>query len=176
MAELLKVEGLSAGYGEAVVLHGVSLSINAGETLALLGRNGTGKTTLINTLAGATRQHGGSISLGGAPLNTLAPHLRAAAGIGFKAESFDGVDLGPALSGKAQLRERTLFWRYGKNIAIRQGRWKLVRQGGAQFQLFDLDADLAETTDLAAKEAAIASRLEAALKQWNEQQAPPLWS
>ena len=51
MAELLKIEDLSAGYGEAVVLHGISLRIDEGCTLALLGRNGTGKTTLINTLA-----------------------------------------------------------------------------------------------------------------------------
>ena len=63
MSELLRVENLSAGYGEAVILDGVSLSLAAGQTLALLGRNGTGKTTLINTLAGATRQHGGSITL-----------------------------------------------------------------------------------------------------------------
>jgi len=88
MAELLKVEGLSAGYGEAVVLHGVSLSINEGETLALLGRNGTGKTTLINTLAGATRQHAGSIALGTSAssvvaLHKLPSHERAAAGIGW---------------------------------------------------------------------------------------------
>ena len=65
MTELLQVDNLSAGYGEAVILDGVSLSLPAGETLALLGRNGTGKTTLINTLAGATRQHGGTITLGG---------------------------------------------------------------------------------------------------------------
>jgi ABC-type multidrug transport system ATPase subunit len=64
MTELLNVQGLSAGYGEAVVLHEVSLSLKEGQTLALLGRNGTGKTTLINTLAGATRQHAGTISLG----------------------------------------------------------------------------------------------------------------
>ncbi|WP_298924671.1 ABC transporter ATP-binding protein [uncultured Ramlibacter sp.] len=83
MAELLKVENLSAGYGEAVVLNGVSLSLDEGATLALLGRNGTGKTTLINTLAGATRQHGGAISLGGVALHKLAPHQRAAAGIGW---------------------------------------------------------------------------------------------
>jgi branched-chain amino acid transport system ATP-binding protein len=83
MAELLKVENLSAGYGEAVVLHEVSLVLGEGQTLALLGRNGTGKTTLINTLAGATRQHGGAISLGGASLRKLAPHQRAAAGIGW---------------------------------------------------------------------------------------------
>mgnify|MGYP006191066473 CR=1 FL=1 len=65
MADLLRVENLRAGYGEAVVLQGVSLALHEGDTLALLGRNGTGKTTLINTLAGATRQHAGSVTLGG---------------------------------------------------------------------------------------------------------------
>jgi branched-chain amino acid transport system ATP-binding protein len=62
MADLLHVENLRAGYGEAVIVDGVSFSLPAGQTLALLGRNGTGKTTLINTLAGATRQHGGTIT------------------------------------------------------------------------------------------------------------------
>jgi branched-chain amino acid transport system ATP-binding protein len=83
MRELLKVEALSAGYGEAVVLTGISLSLAEGQTLALLGRNGTGKTTFINTLAGATRQHAGSITLGGVALHTLPSHERAAAGIGW---------------------------------------------------------------------------------------------
>ncbi len=83
MSELLRIENLSAGYGEAVVLHDVALALGEGQTLALLGRNGTGKTTLINTLAGATRQHGGTITLGGVALNKLPPHLRAAAGIGW---------------------------------------------------------------------------------------------
>jgi branched-chain amino acid transport system ATP-binding protein len=83
MPDLLQVQNLSAGYGEAVILTDVSLSLAQGETLALLGRNGTGKTTLINTIAGATRQHAGSISLGGVALHKLAPHQRAAAGIGW---------------------------------------------------------------------------------------------
>ena len=84
MAELLlKVEQLSAGYGEAVVLHDVSLSLAQGQTLALLGRNGTGKTTCMNTLAGATRMHGGSITLDGVALHKVPLHLRAAAGIGW---------------------------------------------------------------------------------------------
>ena len=83
MAELLTVENLSAGYGEAVVLNGVSLSVPEGQTLALLGRNGTGKTTLISTLAGAARQHAGSITLGGIALHKLPAHERAAAGIGW---------------------------------------------------------------------------------------------
>ena len=87
MAELLKVNQLMAGYGEAVVLQDVSFSIDQGQTLALLGRNGTGKTTLINTLAGATRQHGGSIELGAdsqrVQLHKLPSFERAAAGIGW---------------------------------------------------------------------------------------------
>ena len=83
MPELLRIEALSAGYGEAVVLNNISLSLDEGRTLALLGRNGTGKTTLMNTLAGATRQHGGSIRLGGVELHKLPSHERAAAGIGW---------------------------------------------------------------------------------------------
>lgn len=83
MTELLRIEKLSAGYGEAVVLNDISLSLGEGETLALLGRNGTGKTTLMDTLAGATRQHGGQIFLGGQPLHSLPSHERAAAGIGW---------------------------------------------------------------------------------------------
>ena len=80
---LLQIENLRAGYGEAVVLDGVSFALAEGRTLALLGRNGTGKTTLINTLAGVTRQHGGRIALAGVALDRLAPHRRAAAGIGW---------------------------------------------------------------------------------------------
>jgi branched-chain amino acid transport system ATP-binding protein len=82
-APLLRISNLVAGYGEAVVLDHVSLAVHAGESLALLGRNGTGKTTLMNTLAGATRQHAGSISLGGVALHKLPSHERAAAGIGW---------------------------------------------------------------------------------------------
>ncbi|MDD0808724.1 ABC transporter ATP-binding protein [Curvibacter sp. RS43] len=83
MTDLLRLERLSAGYGEAVVLHEVSLTLQAGQTLALLGRNGTGKTTLINTLVGATRQHGGRIELGGQALDRLPSYQRAALGLGW---------------------------------------------------------------------------------------------
>ncbi len=83
MADLLKVDNLSAGYGEAVVLHDVSVSLKQGQTLALLGRNGTGKTTFMNTLAGATRQHGGTIELDGVALHKVPLHERAGAGIGW---------------------------------------------------------------------------------------------
>ena len=83
MAELLQVAQLSAGYGQAVVLHDIDLELPQGQTLALLGRNGTGKTTFMNTLAGTTRQHGGTIMLDGVALHRLPLHERAAAGIGW---------------------------------------------------------------------------------------------
>lgn len=65
MSEVLKVTNLSAGYKQAVVLSNLSMSLAEGETLALLGRNGVGKTTFINTLIGATQWHAGSIELDG---------------------------------------------------------------------------------------------------------------
>ena len=83
MADLLRVRQLSAGYGQAVVLHDIDLQLPQGQTLALLGRNGTGKTTFMNTLAGTTRQHGGTITLDGVALHQLPLHERAAAGIGW---------------------------------------------------------------------------------------------
>ena len=87
MTELLRVQGLVAGYGEAVVLSEVSFTIATGQTLALLGRNGTGKTTLINTLVGTTRHFGGEIVLGGAAIDGRPSHRRVtglpAGGIGW---------------------------------------------------------------------------------------------
>lgn len=79
MAEtLLEVSGLSSGYGEAVVLSDISFRLDAGRSLALLGRNGTGKTTLIDTLVGVTRRHAGSIQLAGREIQQLPTHQRAA--------------------------------------------------------------------------------------------------
>ena len=80
---LLSAAGLSAGYDAAIIIENVSLELGAGETLALLGRNGTGKTTLINTLVGATVLHAGTIHLDAVPLHGLPSHLRAAAGVGW---------------------------------------------------------------------------------------------
>ena len=83
MAELLRLEGLKAGYGHAVVIQGIDLRIEEGKSLALLGRNGTGKTTLMNSIVGVTRRHGGSIYLNGSDVTSLAPFRRAHAGIGW---------------------------------------------------------------------------------------------
>jgi branched-chain amino acid transport system ATP-binding protein len=83
MADLLELEGISAGYGEAVVLTDISLRLPEGQALALLGRNGTGKTTLINTIVGLTRRRAGIIRLGGVDVTRLRPDQRAMAGIGW---------------------------------------------------------------------------------------------
>src|ERR1700685_3824571 len=83
MRELLRIENLSAGYGEAVVLSNVSLNLAEGQALALLGRNGMGKTTLVNTVVGVTRYFGGTIALDGADITKLRPDQRAHIGIGW---------------------------------------------------------------------------------------------
>ena len=83
MAELLRIRGLRAGYGESVVIDGIDLSLDEGQSLALLGRNGTGKTTLLATLVGVTRYRGGSIDVAGRALATLRADQRAAAGLGW---------------------------------------------------------------------------------------------
>ena len=83
MPELLALEALSAGYGEARVLSAVSLVLGEGESLALLGRNGMGKTTLLASIVGLTRRFGGTVRLAGQDLTRLAPERRAAAGVGW---------------------------------------------------------------------------------------------
>ena len=83
MPDLLSIDGLRAGYGEAVVLPGMTLALGEGQVLALLGRNGTGKTTLINSIVGITRRFGGAVSLGGLDITSMRPDQRARAGIGW---------------------------------------------------------------------------------------------
>src|SRR5436305_6746459 len=83
MAELLAVSGLSAGYGRAVVLSDIAFRLEEGEALAVLGRNGVGKTTLIDSIVGVTRRFAGSVALAGREVGALAPEMRAALGIGW---------------------------------------------------------------------------------------------
>ena len=83
MSDLLAIDSLRAGYGEAVVLPNMSLRLGEGQVLALLGRNGTGKTTLINSIVGVTRRFSGTITLAGADVTAMRPDQRARAGIGW---------------------------------------------------------------------------------------------
>lgn len=80
---MLAFENLSAGYGEAIVLDDCSFSVQEGESLALLGRNGVGKSTLLLTLMGHTKVHRGSLRWRGEDLVRVPPHARARAGLGW---------------------------------------------------------------------------------------------
>ena len=83
MAELLALDGVTAGYGASVVLEDVSLSMAEGDSVALLGRNGVGKTTLLVTLLGLTRVHRGELRWRGGDLAALSTYQRAQAGLGW---------------------------------------------------------------------------------------------
>jgi branched-chain amino acid transport system ATP-binding protein len=89
VAELLKLENVWAGYGDAVVLEDISFTLQAGDSLALLGRNGMGKTTLLSTLMGAARQHKGSMQFAGSDLTATPAHARAHLGLGWVPQERD---------------------------------------------------------------------------------------
>ena len=83
MAELLRADALTAGYGDAVVLEDVSVVVEQGGSLALLGRNGVGKTTLLLTLMGLTRLKRGTVHWMGQDITRMPTHERAHAGLGW---------------------------------------------------------------------------------------------
>ena len=83
MAEFLVLEGVTAGYGDGIVLEDVSLSLAEGDSLALLGRNGMGKTTLLVTLMGLTRLRKGALRWRGADLTALPTYRRSQSGLGW---------------------------------------------------------------------------------------------
>jgi branched-chain amino acid transport system ATP-binding protein len=82
MADSLKIGDVTAGYGATVVLDHVSFVVETGTTLAVLGRNGVGKTTLLATILGHTTRHNGSIAFAGQSIEQLKPYRRARLGIG----------------------------------------------------------------------------------------------
>ena len=89
MAELLRLDDVWSGYGEAIMLEGITLAMDEGDSLALLGRNGMGKTTLIATLMGAARQSRGTIRFAGQDIARVAGHRRAHAGLGWVPQERD---------------------------------------------------------------------------------------
>jgi len=83
MREALAFDQVSAGYGEAVVLHRLSFSLEQGHSLAILGRNGVGKTTLLETLMGNTRVMRGAVRWQGLDVTGWRPHKRVRTGLGW---------------------------------------------------------------------------------------------
>jgi branched-chain amino acid transport system ATP-binding protein len=82
VSELLQVRGLEAGYATGKVLHGVDFDLDERGAVALLGRNGVGKTTLIHSLMGIVRPWAGSVKVAGREMADRPSHTRAAAGVG----------------------------------------------------------------------------------------------
>ena len=104
---------VSAGYGETVVLEGISLALSPGQTLAVLGPNGVGKTTLLATIMGHTRLHAGGICFAGEEIAELPPYRRARLGIGFVPQE---REIFPSLTVEENL-----------TVAERPGQWTLSR-------------------------------------------------
>ena len=116
MTELLCLDGVRAGYGTAagpLVLDDISFSLAAGESLALLGRNGMGKTTLLTTLIGATHLHAGNMVFAGVDLTAVPSHRRAALGLGW-------VPQERSIFGSLSVEENL-------TVAARPGAWTLAR-------------------------------------------------
>ena len=133
MSDLLTIEGLRAGYGEAVVLPGMTLSLAEGQVLALLGRNGTGKTTLINSIVGITRRFGGTVGLGGLDLTPMRPDQRARAGIGWVPQErniFRSLTVEENMTAVAQPGPWTVekIYEMFPRLRERQTKWRAMRE------------------------------------------------
>ncbi len=109
----LRLQGVRAGYGETVVLEDISFDVPERGALALLGRNGVGKTTLLATLMGLTQLHGGRIECRGQSIERLPVHDRSRLGIGYVPQT---RDIFPSLSIEENLQ-----------VAARKGRWPMER-------------------------------------------------
>jgi len=119
----LILHGVRAGYGDTVVLENIGFALPERGSLAVLGRNGVGKTTLLATIMGRTTFHAGRIAFRGTPVERLPVHRRARLGIGYVPQT---RDIFPSLSVEENLR-----------VALRPGRWPLER-------VYDLFPRLAE--------------------------------
>jgi len=109
---LLELKDLRAGYGDAVVLDGVSLSVPENGSLAVLGRNGVGKSTLLLTIMGMTRVTRGDILFKGSSIAAVPSHRRARLGLGWVAQE---REIFPSLSVEEN-----------PTVAARPGRWDLA--------------------------------------------------
>jgi branched-chain amino acid transport system ATP-binding protein len=109
---LLSLQSVRAGYGDALVLHDVSLELPEYGSLAVLGRNGVGKSTLLLTIMGFTQMRGGRVAWRGQDISRVPPHARAAGGIGWVAQE---RDIFPSLSVEENL-----------TVAARPGAWTLA--------------------------------------------------
>ena len=118
MAEALFLKGVTAGYGETHVLEGIDLALAQGESLSIIGRNGVGKSTLLETIMGHTTLHAGEIRLHGKRIDAAPAHARALAGLGYVPQE---REIFPSLSVRENLE-----------LCARPGAWNSERV----FELF----------------------------------------
>jgi branched-chain amino acid transport system ATP-binding protein len=140
MPDVLELQNVSAGYGEAIAISGIDLRLRQGESMAVLGRNGTGKTTLINTIVGVTRHRGGRIALAGRDVTSCRPDLRAALGIGWVPQErniFRSLTVEENLTAVARPGPWTVERVYGLFPRLRERRSNMGNQlsGGEQQML-----------------------------------------
>ena len=131
MPDALRLSGLRAGYGETVILEDVSLTLPERGSLAVLGRNGVGKTTLMATIMGHTSFHAGSVQFKGESVERLPVYERVRRGIGYVPQ---GRDIFPSLSVEENL---TVAARPAEHERDSSSRWSLAR-------VYDLFPRLAE--------------------------------
>ncbi|OFZ97474.1 MAG: ABC transporter ATP-binding protein [Betaproteobacteria bacterium RIFCSPLOWO2_02_67_12] len=127
MADALRLRGVSAGYGETVVLEGIDLALAEGENLSIIGRNGVGKSTLLSTVMGHTTLHAGEIAFGGRRIDGAPVHRRALAGLGFVPQE---REIFPSLTVRENLE-----------IGARPGHWSAAR-------VYELFPNLAERREV----------------------------
>ena len=113
MAGLLRLDRVTAGFGPTVIIEDISLAIEQGSVLAVLGRNGVGKSTLMKTIAGHTRLHSGNIAFDGREIGSLPSYYRARGGIGYVPQTRDIF--------------RSLTVQENLLIAAQPGQWNLDR-------------------------------------------------
>src|SRR5271156_6018086 len=109
---MLEVSGLTGGWGATTIVEDFSLDVKTGETVAIIGRNGVGKSTLLELIAGRARWRGGSIRLDGAELSALPIHRRSWLGLGYVPQN---REVFPSLTVEEHLA-----------ISHRPGRWTIV--------------------------------------------------
>ena len=125
-AALLEVDAVHVGYGDLPALHGLTVTVAEGETLAVIGANGAGKTTLLKTVAGILRPTSGEVRLDGEPVTRLAAHQRVARGIAMSPE-------GRRLFASLSVEENLIVGSYAR----RAGPWNLR----TVYELFPLVAE-----------------------------------
>jgi len=141
---LLSVTDLRSGYGRVNIINGVSFEVREGEIVALIGRNGVGKTTLMKTIIGEVASFGGKITLNGEDIQKLPEAARAQKGIGYVPQGrglfngltvFENLKLGKLVGGKPQ---QTNFERVYEFFPVLQERLSQIAgtmSGGQQQQL-----------------------------------------